>query len=269
MTDLHVRRAGSGPTVVLLHGLFGAGGNLGALARSLQDRYTVLSVDLPGHGRSGWLAQYSLDSLTAAVAQWLDADGVEHPRLIGHSLGGKVAMQLALRYPDLPTALVVADIAPVEYPGNHTAVFEALDEVTAANPASRDEAAQLMAGHLEEEGVIQFLLASLQRDPEAGPGGGYRWRLDVEGLRRDYDALRAAPAGDPWPGPILFVKGGDSNYISAERERAIRPLFPAAELQVMDGCGHWLHVEKPQQFNDIVGGFLAGPAAAGATGAGS
>lgn len=251
--NLHSRRIGMGPPVVLLHGLFGAGGNLGALARSLQDRYTVYSLDLPGHGRSDWLAAYSLPEFALQLRNWLVRERLPPVHVVGHSLGGKVAMQLALESPALVQSLTVADIAPVTYGNRHDAVFAALQRVAAAECSSRDEAAQLMSLELSEEGVIAFLLSSLQRDAE----GVYRWRMDVEGLRAGYDAMRTAPVQGSWAGPVMFVKGEQSDYLLPEHEAIIARLFPAAQFRIMHDCGHWLHVQKPALFNSIVARFLA------------
>jgi esterase len=250
---LHASTIGRGPHVVLLHGLFGSGNNLGALARALSDRFTVHSLDLPNHGRSAWVAQADLASMASSLAGWLGHHGIGPARLVGHSLGGKVAMQLALDHPERVGSLVVADIAPVAYPPHHDAVFAALEAVANGGCGSRQEAAALMAEHLRETGVIQFLLASLQR----GAGGVYRWRFNLEGIRAGYRAVRDAPVhARPYPGAVLFVKGGESDYIRPEHRSHILALFPAAQVKIMPGCGHWLHAERPSLFNSIVGRFL-------------
>ena len=147
---LHVSRSGAGPPVVLLHGLFGAGGNLGALARALQDRFEVCSVDLPNHGRSGWSPQTDLAGMSLHLLEWMDDEALNAAAIVGHSLGGKVAMQLALEQPARVSALVVADIAPVAYPPQHDAVFAALQAVASAQCRSRKAAAELMHEYLEE-----------------------------------------------------------------------------------------------------------------------
>jgi esterase len=241
-TDLYVKRVGQGSAVVLLHGLFGAGNNLGALARALQDSFTVFSVDLPNHGKSGWLAAVSLSHMATRLRQWMDDEAVPDAHFVGHSLGGKVAMQLA-------------DIAPVAYEPSHQSVFAALEAVVASPSASRTEAARRMAAHLHEDDVIQFLLTGLQRN---GPGV-FDWRFDLDGLRHSYPALLAAPegGGQTYAGPVLFIKGGASDYLAAQHWPAVQALFPAATVKVMPGCGHWLHVQKPQLFNGIVARFLA------------
>jgi esterase len=250
---LHSSSIGQGPNVVLLHGLFGSGSNLGALARSLQDRFHVHSVDLPDHGRSDWQDTTDLASLAASLRHWMQHQGVGSACFVGHSLGGKVAMQLALDYPALVEALVVADIAPVAYPPGHDAVFAALDAVVERRCRSREEAAAVMAEHLQEAGVIQFLLMSLRR----GSDGSYTWRFNLQGIREGYASLREAPgAAAPFSGPVLFIKGGDSDYIREVHRTHILALFPAAQVKIMPGCGHWLHAERPSLFNGIVGRFL-------------
>lgn len=244
---------GSGPPVVLLHGLFGSGNNLGALARALQDSHTVYALDLPNHGRSDWLEDASLPALAACLGEWLSEQGIAAASLLGHSLGGKVAMQLALTQPTLVAALVVADIAPVDYPPRHDSVFAALDAVAAGACESRAAAAELMGSYLQEEQVIQFLLTSLMRDNE----GRYRWRFNLEGIKRSYTAVRAAPAAKAaYPGPVLFIKGAESDYIREEHRARILALFPAATMKIMLDCGHWLHAQRPELFNSLVRRFL-------------
>lgn len=239
--------------MVLLHGLFGSGNNLGALARALSDRFAVHSVDLPNHGRSDWMAQADLPAMASCLADWLVHHGIGATHLVGHSLGGKVAMQLALDHPQRARSLVVADIAPVTYPPHHDDVFAALAAVAGGGCESRGDAADLMARHLREPAVVQFLLTGLER----GADGVYRWRFNLEGIRADYRAVRDAPVhARPYPGAVLFVKGGASDYIREQHRSHILALFPAARMKVMPGCGHWLHAERPSLFNSIVGRFL-------------
>lgn len=244
--------------MLLLHGLFGSGPNLGALARSLEDRFAVYSLDLPNHGRSGWLDAPDLPGMAASVLDWMDREGLDVVALVGHSLGGKVAMELALGAPGRVRALVVVDIAPVDYPARHGAVFAALRAVSEARCASRQDAAGVLEARLEEEGVAQFLLMSLAR-----MDGRMDWRFDRAGLERAYPALIAAPAGGrEYRGPTLFIKGERSDYIEQSQRERILALFPAATLRVVAGAGHWLHAEKPTLFNALVGRFLdAAPAA--------
>lgn len=253
--SLHIHSAtqGEGPDVILLHGLFGMGNNLGALARALQADFRVHSLDLPNHGRSGWLETMTLQSLADGVRGWLREQGIVRAHLCGHSLGGKVAMRIALDDPDRVDRLVVADIAPVDYPPHHDAIFAALQAVQSQAPRSRSDAEAVMRDFVAEEGVRQFLLLSLAR----GEDGVYRWRFNLDGLLRDYGAARGRlEAAAPFTGPVLFIKGENSDYILPQHRKAIEALFPNARLRVLQGCGHWLHAEQPRLFNATVRRFL-------------
>jgi esterase len=257
--DLYAQVSGSGGAdVLLLHGLFGSGSNLGAVARALADAgYRVHQPDLPNHGRSPWINTMTLQSLAQAVVRYLNTQAHAPALLLGHSLGGKVAMQMALTAPGRVAALVVADIAPVTYRASHDAVFAAIAAVQHAAPASRREAAALLREHLREEGVVQFLSLSLHRDGE----GAWRWRFNADGLRAAYDDLLAAPeASTAYTGPTLFIHGALSSYVDADGKRAASRLFPAARFVEVSGTGHWLHAEQPQVFNDHVLSFFAGEA---------
>jgi len=251
--QIHFNVLGDGPPVVLMHGLFGSAGNLGALARYLSGCYRVYSLDLPNHGRSAWLDGASPATLGREISRWMARQGIPPAALVGHSLGGKVAMELALDNPQRVSSVVVADIAPVSYPPHHDTIFKALDAVAAAGCTSRSAAGKLMSAHVDEPGVVQFLLTSLQRQES----GDYHWRFNLEGIKRDYTAVLSAPAsGRTFTGAVLFIKGGDSDYILPEHRSHVRSLFPSATMKVMPGCGHWLHAEQPKLFNSIVSRFL-------------
>jgi len=255
-TQLHAARVGdAGPHVVLLHGLFGMGSNLGALARALADGYRVHSLDLPDHGRSAWTDGTDLPRMAGAVRAWLRDAGIDRAHVLGHSLGGKVAMQLALAETGVVASLVVADIAPVRYSGSHDAVFAALAAVEAASVGSRREAGEILRRYLEEEGVVQFLLLSLARRDD----GTWGWRFNLAGLEANYPAYLDAPAASgPYRGPVLFLRGGRSPYVRDDHGAAIRRLFPAARIETLADCGHWLHAEDPERFNGLVRTFLDG-----------
>ena len=239
--------------MLLLHGLFGMGSNLGALARALAAEFQIHQLDLPNHGRSFWDDEMSLASLASAVQSYAEEAGLARFAVVGHSLGGKVAMELALAAPERVSALVVADIAPVAYPGSHDKVFEGIRAVAAARPASRREAGDIMARIVDERDVVAFLLLSLRRTDD----GTYTWRFNAQALERNYDALRAAP--DPQSGfanPALFVYGARSSYVDETGMDAARALFDDVRFHAIEGAGHWLHAEEPEQFNGAVGQFL-------------
>jgi esterase len=236
------------------------GSNLGGVARALASAFEVHQVDLPNHGRSGWCDALTLRRLADVVAAHLESRGLKRVRLLGHSLGGKVAMQLALDAPERVESLVVADIAPVAYAPSHAAVFAAIDAVAAAGPASRSDAAELLREHLSEEAVVQFLLLSLQR----AEGGVYRWRFHARALHDSYSELLAAPTGGPCDRPALFLHGALSSYVTEAGIAAARRLFPRASFEAIEGTGHWLHAEKAQVFNAAVKDFFVTGGDAGA-----
>ena len=252
-TSLHDSVVGEGPDVVLLHGLFAQGSNLGMVARGLQEEFRVHSPDLPDHGRSEWSASPSIATYAEAIGDWMEGHHLQSAHFIGHSLGGKVAMQLALNDPSRVDKLVVADIAPVEYPPGHEGVFAGMAAVAEANCASRQEAAQVLGEYLEEEQVIQFLLLSLMRTPD----GHYTWRLNREGLEASYADFRSAPVGDvPFDGESLFIRGAASDYVQDAHLPQIERWFTHSQLVTLEGTGHWLHAEKSAEFNAAALEFL-------------
>jgi len=248
---LHVTVTGSGAPVLLLHGLFGMGSNLGGIARHLAQDHEVHQLDLPNHGRSGWTDTHGIPALAAAVAAYLDRSVGGPAVVLGHSLGGKVAMELAMSRPERVSALVIADIAPVCYQPSHAAVFAAIEAVAQARPTSRGDAADIMRRHLQEENVVQFLLLSLQRRD-----GVYIWRFNAMGLRAGYESLLVAPAAGQYAGPVLLVYGERSNYVDDEGRAAARQRFPDLTVASIPDTGHWLHAERPEAFNTAVAGFL-------------
>jgi len=250
--QLHYKQTGeTGDWVLLLHGLFGSGDNLGALAKSLADNFRVVQVDLRNHGRSPHADDMSLSALAADVFALQRQLGIERSHFVGHSLGGKGAMQLALNDAACVERLVVADIAPVNYAPHHRQIFAGLQSVALDSLQSRQQADQQLAAFVPEIGVRQFLLKSLDRD-----GAVFRWRFNLPVLAARYAQMQAPPTGIPFNGATLFIKGGNSDYILAEYEVPMRALFPTFELQIIEGTGHWLHGEQPEIFNNLVKRFL-------------
>lgn len=244
--------AANGPVVVLLHGLFGDLDNLKNLGRSLETEYQVLYVDLPNHGDSPHQAEMSLASMATALAQLCQQLSLPQIFVVGHSLGGKVAMELALSQPQLVRAVVAADIAPVAYEARHNNILAALNSVDLASIQQRQDADRALARSIDSLGVRQFLLKNLRRD-----GQQWHWRLNLTALIDNYPALTGAVREGHYDGPILFIKGGASDYLLAAHESAIRARFSQPEMKIIEGAGHWLHAEKPAVFNRLVQAFLA------------
>jgi len=257
----------AGPGVVFVHGLFGQGKNWTTIAKGLADRHRVTLLDLPNHGHSPWTDRVDYLDMADLVAAELAEFG-EPVTLVGHSMGGKVAMQLALRRPELLRALVVVDVAPVDYPesggrtddldeesspfADYIAAMRAIDLETLQ---TRDDADHALRGAVPSRMVRSFLLQSLQREGTHG----WRWRLNLPALARDLGQLRGFPEPPPgatFEGPVLWVAGANSHYVLPRDRERMDALFPATRLVRIKNAGHWVHSEQPEVFLETMRRFL-------------
>lgn len=223
------------------------------IAKSLSEHFKVVGLDLLNHGRSAHTEQMSIESMAAAIVAWCTEAGWSEVALVGHSLGGKVAMDIALHHPQFVKALVVADIAPIEYPAGHDDIFRALFSVDLEAISSRRDALETLGQYVTDPGIQQFLLKNLYKTAD----GRFDWRFNLATLHREYDTLRSFPDYSvQYPGPSLFIKGELSKYIRREHETAIEALFPNFSFKMIEGAGHWLHAEKPVAFTRLVERFL-------------
>jgi pimeloyl-ACP methyl ester carboxylesterase len=247
-----------GSPVVFLHGLFGQGRNWTEVGKSLADRHRVLLVDLPQHGRSGWDDAFDYLRVADQVAELLDT--TDPVALVGHSLGGKVAMVLALRHPELVERLCVVDVSPVAY--DHLSQFEgyvaAMRGIDLEALSSRADAEAAMAPAVPDPAVRAFLLQNLRRD-----GEGWRWQANLEVLGRDLPIIGGWPeeqlAGTaPYRGRVLWLAGAQSDYVRPEYAEAMDRWFPTNRLVRVKGAGHWVHSERPEVFTEVLRRWLAG-----------
>ncbi len=254
-SDIFYRQSGStqAPVLIAIHGLFGSLDNLGVVVRQLSEHYCVYSLDLPNHGRSAHTDTITLASMAEMIVQWMSDLSIDKAHFLGHSLGGKVAMEIALRYPEKVDKIVVADIAPVAYEHRHQDVFDAFNAVDLQNLTSRADADKSMQPHVAEMSTRSFLLKNLEKKD-----GVWSWRMNLTGLIQAYPALIAANSTDlgAHNGPMLFIKGELSSYILPEHRDQILSLFPNASVKVINDTRHWLHAEKPDIFAGIVKRFL-------------
>ncbi|MDI9246510.1 alpha/beta fold hydrolase [Marinobacter sp. CHS3-4] len=259
--ELNYKVVGEGRPVILLHGLFGSLDNLGVIARGLQDKWQIHALDLRNHGKSPHTDTMTYPEMADDVLAYMDAQGLETASVLGHSMGGKVAMQLALQAPERITSIIVADISPVTYQPRHDHVLEGLKAVDLAALGSRTDADRALSEYVEEAGVRQFLLKNLAPVPageQDASGARYRWRLNIPVIDQSYSDLSSAPEGEgPYEGPVLFIKGSDSAYIQTKHRDTIKSLFPNADLRIIEGTGHWLHAEKPDTFIALCRRFLS------------
>lgn len=243
---------GNGEPLIIMHGLFGTYENWGTQIKALSEHFQVVAVDMRNHGRSGHDPIMDYPSMAADIVELMDDLSIENAHILGHSMGGKAAMQLALNYPDRIRKLIVVDIAPVEYSPHHQDVFAGLYAIQLDQLKSRSEADKQLAQHVAEPGVRAFLLKNLYRNTEKQ----FDWRMNLDVLHDQYDTIGAAPQGSPFQGKTLFIKGGESNYILPEHKDQVLSLFPNTGYKLMQGAGHWPHAEKPSIFGKIVLGFL-------------
>ena len=245
----------SQPPLVIAHGLFGSGRNWGVIARRLADTRDVFAVDMRNHGDSPRSASHSYPDLAADLAEVIRHIGPPVD-LLGHSMGGKAAMQLALTQTDLIRRLVVADIAPVAYTHDQTRHIDAMRALDLTNLTTRAEADLRLSAHIDDPALRAFFLQSLDLKAERGP----RWRLNLDVLEAEMPKIVG------WPGttgqfdrPTLFLTGANSTYVKPEYRDAIRALFPTARFARIPDAGHWLHAEKPREFEETVRVFLTAP----------
>ncbi|MCG6965153.1 MAG: alpha/beta fold hydrolase [Chromatiaceae bacterium] len=258
MLELHVRTAGDPdhPAIVLLHGLFGSSANWGAIARHLSARYRVLTPDLRNHGQSPHRPDHSYPAMADDVLALLDDRQIATVALIGHSMGGKVAMQIALNHPQRVSGLAVVDMAPVRYTHGFEAVLGAFRAVDLAGIRSRADADAQMAARVSGSGVRAFLLQNLLRGPH-----GWAWRLNLDALAAAQAQIMdfpEQPAGAAFAGPASFVYGELSDYLTPAHEPAIRHYFPAASLCPVANAGHWVYADQPHAFMRCIEAFLSG-----------
>jgi len=254
--ELVATEYGEGPPVAILHGLFGSGRNWRSVAQQLASRHHVLAFDLRNHGGSPWADGMSYREMVEDLRMALDRRRLERPALLGHSMGGKVAMLAALLYPAEVDRLVVVDIAPAPNPPTLLSYVRALRATDLAGVTRRSEVDTTLAAAVPNAAERAFLLQNLV----VGDGTA-RWRLNLEAIEREFPEIVGfpeLPTDALYSRPTLFVAGSRSNYIRQDQEPEIRRLFPRSRITRFDGAGHWVHAEQPQSFIATVSPFLSG-----------
>ena len=239
--------------IFMVHGLFGSLSNLSGLAKELQANFDIILIDVRNHGRSPRNKSMTYQEMAEDIFELADSLNIEQFSILGHSMGGKIAMTCALLQPQRVKRLVVADIAPVTYGDRHGEVFMGLKSVLQLQAKNRTEAEKTLAGYIETPEVRQFLLKSFQRSED-----GFDFLYDVENLYNNYGLISGWPEhNNTYDAATLFIKGELSNYIESHSIKSIEALFPNSELKVIEATGHWLHAEKPKSFNRLVIEFFA------------
>ncbi|MBU2918716.1 alpha/beta fold hydrolase [Psychrosphaera sp. F3M07] len=246
---------GQGKPLIVIHGLFGTSDNLKQIAKSLSDQYKIYLIDAPAHGDSSTPDPLTLNNMAKAVLEFADQQGLTQFSLLGHSLGGKIAMEIALLENARVDKLIVADIAPVQYESRHNHILEGLNSINLDTLENRQQANETLSQFIDDVGVRGFLLKSLTRAEK--PQSGWKWRFDLNALELSYENLIKGNSLLTYPGPTLYIIGGNSNYVLPEHKNKIVTRFQNTSVKVIQNAGHWLHAEKPTAFIKICRDFLA------------
>lgn len=252
--QLYEQHSGKGPPLVVLHGLFGDSDNFRSAALHLERHMRVIRLDLPGHGHSPWQSDLSFSAMAATVQTHLSKNNVTQYHLLGHSLGGKVAMTMAGNASGHHIgALVVVDIAPRLYPPHHLNILTALNALPLHEIKRRSDADEQLRVAIPDAGTRHFLLKSLYRTQNKH----FAWRFDLQTLISEYEQLRhIPPISEKIQTPTLFIKGGNSNYLTHQDEGPIKQYFEKPSFKEIGGTGHTPHAEKPAVFTKLVLDFL-------------
>ena len=249
---LFYRELGQGQPIILLHGIFGSSDNWLTQARMLSATFHTYALDLRNHGQSPHEDAFDYVVMAEDVLEFMETHQINDPVLIGHSMGGKVAMNFALAWPAKLRRLVVVDIAPKAYDMRHYSILEGLKAIPIDSVASRNEADEVLSRFVPEPDVRQFLLKNLQRKSE----GGFKWKLNLGAIAENISAIGAdLQYSGTFEKPTLFVRGARSNYVTDADFPRIREVFPAAEFRTLH-TGHWVPAEKPNEFVNLVAEWL-------------
>lgn len=253
---LHCESVGNGPDLTILHGLFGSGENWRSQAKKLSTDFTVHSMDARNHGDSPHTSAISYSEMAADVVATCAQAGIQSTHLLGHSMGGKTAMQLALLHPDLIKKLIIVDIGPRKYPHHHEHILTGMAKVESATINSRRQADTILAEYVDNAAIRSFLLKNLTRSEN----GTYQLQINLDAISRHYDniaaAVTTAATGNDFPNPVLFIKGANSDYLRSSDRESVLALFPQAQVKTIAGAGHWPHSEKPDVVYKVISDFL-------------
>lgn len=251
--ELNHKILGEGEPIIILHGLFGMLDNWQSVANDLAEQFMVILIDLRNHGKSPHSDDWNIELMATDVIDFMHDNWIYDAAILGHSMGGKVAMEIALRESDLVKKLIIVDIAPKGYASGHDIIMDALLDIPIENVKSRSEAEEHLAKKIDDWGIRQFLLKNIAREKE----GNYKWKMNLPIIVKNYDTILIETKGDrAYDHPALFIAGSKSNYILEEDAPYIYELFPAATIEVIEGAGHWVHAEKKEELVEMVVQFM-------------
>jgi esterase len=251
--QLYFKESGEGRAVILLHGLFGSSDNWHHIGLKLAENFHVFAIDQRNHGQSPHIAEMNYSLMAEDVNEFMTLREIKTAFVIGHSMGGKTAMQFALQFPQRVEKLVVADMAPRKYAPTHDKIFAALLALDLKSFSSRQEIEDALALEIPNLVLRRFLLKSLGRNST----GEFFWKINLHGLSQNYLRLgEPVSALAPFTKPTLFIRGEKSNYMKPEDETLIRELFPQSQIQTIVEASHWVQADQPEEFLKLVLNFL-------------
>ena len=250
---LHYRELGQGKPVIVLHGVFGTSDNWITPAKILSEHYKLYLLDQRNHGQSPHSDEFNNSVMAEDLKEFIDLHGINKPVIMGHSMGGKVAMNFAAKNEDLIEKLIVVDIAPEYYPPHHQKILQGLNSIDLKNLKTRQEADEQLAKFEPEIPVRQFLLKNLYRNDN----NEFAWRINLPVISEKINNVgEALDENICISVPALFIRGGNSNYIKEEDEAMIKKIFSDVRIETIEGAGHWVHAEKGKEFGDLVKEFV-------------
>ena len=251
--ELNHKTFGEGDPVIILHGLFGTLDNWQTVAKKLAEHFMVCIVDLRNHGRSPHVEGHNYKLMAEDLADFMEENWMHNAHIIGHSMGGKTAMQFAVDFPDMLNKLVVVDIAPKAYQGGHQTIFDALLSVDIDTVQTRKEVEEHLSKFIDDAGVRLFLMKNLSRKKE----GGFQWKMNLQEIYINYsNILDTIEIEDVVKNESLFINGSKSDYVDEADKEAIRTLFADPSFETIDDAGHWVHAEQPKALIESVLNFL-------------
>lgn len=252
MKELYFRELGEGQPLIILHGLLGTSDNWLTLGKKYAEHFKVYILDQRNHGQSFHDNEFSYPAMSQDLLDFMNSHDIEKAHILGHSMGGKVAMTFATEHPNRVYKLIVADIGPQAYPPHHEAIFKGLFSLDLAKLGSRKEADKKLVEVIPEFGIRQFLLKNLARNADS-----FEWKMNLDVIAKEIDRVGMGLSQNAgYGGKSLFVRGGKSDYVKDSDMNLIHSIFKNCKLETIEGAGHWLHAEKPDQFLSITLTFL-------------
>ena len=252
--NLASRELGDGEPIVILHGLFGSSRNWMSIARELSVANHIFTLDLPNHGESSWMEEMSYEGLSSIIVEFLVKNNLKGATVLGHSMGGKVAMTMALTEPELIGRLIVVDIAPVEYDHDNLSIINALESINLTLVKTRSDADGYLKRNISDQILRSFLLQNLVFIEDK-----YEWRINIPIIKANLDKIHGFPSFAQnifFDGPTLFIAGANSKFIEQSHYSKIGRLFPKSSVERIADASHWLHADNPKAFLRAVNQFI-------------